>query len=95
MRREGNACHKLPKICPPFCTLLRGKSGEWAFARILISSRTYAPPAVPRTIMTTADERHAVSMNMYYRKSAALVLKLSQEASQQLASSVVAGDNPV
>ena len=33
-------------------------------------------------------------MNMYYRKSAALVFILSQEALKQLVSSVVTGDNP-
>ena len=36
----------------------------------------------------------AASMNVYYRKSVALVLKLSQEASKQLALSVITGNDP-
>ena len=67
-----------------------------AFARILILSRAYAPPAVPPTIVTTAT---AFWMNGSFdervlQESAALVLKLSQEASKQLTLSVVTGDNP-
>ena len=34
-------------------------------------------------------------MNVYYRKSAPLVWKLSQKASKQLASSAITGDDPV
>ena len=85
-----------PKYVPPtFCTLLWAKSGEGVFAqmfaRILVLSRLYAPPLfliqlwqLPRLSGWTA-----ALINVYYRKSAALVLKLSQEASKQLALSVV------
>ena len=42
-----------------------------------------------------ASERSAASLNVYYRKLAALTLIQSQEAPKQLASTVVMGDDSV
>ena len=36
--KNAGVYRKLPKIRPPFCTLLLGKSGEGAFAQIFSSS---------------------------------------------------------
>ena len=71
---------------------------EGAFARILILSRTFVPPTVPHTIaqqLPGGSGWMAALMDAYYRKSVVFVLKLSQEASKQLTSSVVTGDDPM
>ena len=84
------------KYTHPFCIPHLGKSGEGVFARIFNSSCAYAPPFVPLSRqLPLLSGRTAALMNMYYRKSAALVFTLSQEASKQLASSVVTGDDLV
>ena len=49
---------------------------------------------LPRFLAITKLTRAATSMNMYYRKSAALVFILCQEASKQPVSSVVTGEDP-
>ena len=46
------------------------------------------------TITAAAFWKIAASMDVYYRKTAALVFILSQEASKQLASIVMTGDDP-
>ena len=67
---------------------------------ITVNPRKYAPPFFHTTLrqkwgVGVCSNINFTSMNVYYRKSAALALKLSQEASQQLASPVVAGGNPM
>ena len=92
------------KYAPPFCTLLLDKSGEGVFARIISSSRAYAPPSIPRSVeysrqirqslLPRLSERMAALLNVYYGKSVALALVLSQEVPKQLASSVVMRATP-
>ena len=49
----------------------------------------HPPPSIPRNNTHKVDNR-----DVYYGKSVVLVLILSQEASKQLAPSVVTGGNP-
>ena len=49
----------------------------------------HPPPSIPRNNTHKVD-----NCEVYYGKSVVLVLILSQEASKQLAPSVVTGDNP-
>ena len=87
---------KLTKIHPPhFCTLLLDKSREKGFARMFTLSRAYTPSLSSRSLeymrsqqsqrLLRLSERTAASVNVYYEKSAALALILSQDAQKQLA----------
>ena len=95
---------KLPKICPPFLhTTFRQKWVRGICSNIQFS-HAYAPSIrSPYSCICTQSqqsqwlprlsERAATSQNVYYRKSAAFALILSQEVPKQPASSVVMGDN--
>ena len=68
-----------------------GKGGEGGFLKYLIVScvcPSLRPPQLSRQLPQLSG-RTAASMNVYYRKSAALVFILSQKTLKQLASSVV------
>ena len=87
---------KLPKIQPPFCTLLWSKNEEGAFAQILILSRAYSPSAVPHISAWQSQQlprlsgRTAASINLYYRKSVALCVDTKPRGIKQTC--IISGD---
>ena len=83
------------KYAPAFCTLLWGKSGKRVFAWIFNQSHTYTPQfiimCVRSTITATAEDiwKQQFAWTWTMENQWRLCLILSQEASKQLASSVV------